>query len=527
LRLFAELHNTLCETGNDYVKQEAVINLLNNIEPPDVCYALNLLRGKKTKRLITPDVLKKWALEITAMPEWLFDECCQQTTDEAEVISLILPVIPDTPDLSLHYIIESLWLNTFLYSDGGKELIAGFWQKMTSSEIYLFNKLLTGSYNPNIKENILIKAIAEFSKVSETAISHRLKEFPEITEECYYRLISPDTADAEISRPYIFYTAENFNNNLIKTETAEHWQAEWNYNGLRIQLIKRSGKLFIWSGNGELITDNFPELASVAGMLPDGIAVDGHLIAWKNNEPLSPENIHKRTGKKNISKKLLEEIPVIMMVYDIMEYNYTDIRQKILNERRGLLEQIIKNCNKDVIRLSEIINCSEWSEFDKARANARNNLSDGIILKRKNSAYPEREGNTAWLKWKTDPVKVKAVLVYAARGSGEWNTLYSDYTFAVWKDDQLIPLVKSNAGLSEEEIKSIDDFVKKNTIEKFGPVRTVKPELVFEIEIWGVQKSSRRKSGLTVKNSLVLGRLYNTGIKEADNLENVTRQITL
>jgi len=522
LKRFAALYNILSETNKDNVKEESLVEYLNNAEIMDACCALNILKGKKLKRLVTPGTLKAMALEFTGISEWLFDECCEHVADTVETISLLLPEPKISASIKLHTIIDEVFqINYKCESILSKELLLSYWNKLDSSEIYLFNKMVTGSYRPCVKESNIIKAIAKYSGVDETAISHRLKEMPAINEDNYKKLISSDTGDTDISRPYRFCIADDMINKPVENKDTKNWQVGWEIAGIRAQLIKRKGEVFIWSENGELVTESYPELITMAKLLPDGIVIDGQIIPYKNNKPLPADNIQKRTGKKNVSKKLVDEVPVVFVAYDIMEYNNVSICLRKLHERRKLLEVICADYNNAALMLSEVINAAEWADIYKARNEARDNQAAGIIIKRKDSVYNTGSNHNAWLKWNAEPLKIKAVLVYAQRGSGQWTALYSDYTFAVWKNDELIPVAKANTGLPEEEVKYIDDFVKKNTLEKFGPVRTVKPVLVFEIEFDSIQNSARRKSGVVVKNPRILRRLYPGSPEEADCLETV------
>lgn len=527
MKRFAVLYNTSCEANKDNVKEDALIEYLGNTEPADVCCALNLLRGKKLKKLTTPGTLKAMMLEFTGISEWLFDECCEHVGDTIETISLLLPETKTDAALKLHDIINELWQSSRYNNTLTRELLLNYWKKLTPSEIYLFNKMVTGSYRPCVKESNIIKAIAKYSGVDETVIAHRFKQMPVINEEDYKKIISSDAGDADISRPYRFCLANDIINESIETEDINDWQVEWKIAGARAQLIKRKGEVFVWSVNGELVTESFPELISMANLLPDGTVIDGHIIPYKNNKPLLSENIQKRLGKKNISKKLVDEIPVVFKAYDIMEYNNESICSQKLFERRKLLEAIYTDCNNTSLMLSEVINAAEWADVYKARNEARNNYTDGIILKRKYSVYNTASNYNVWFKWNAEPLKIKAVLIYAQRGSGQWTALYSEYTFAVWKNNELIPVAKANKGLPEEEVKYIDDFVKKNTLEKFGPVRTVKPALVFEIEFDNVQNSARHKSGVVVKNPRILHRLNEANISNADCLETILQFIDM
>jgi len=286
----------------------------------------------------------------------------------------------------------------------------------------------------------------------------------------------------------------------------------------------RRGQLFIWSRGEELVTDKFPELHALRSLLPDGTVIDGEILCFEKDRPLPFNVLQTRIGRKNVTKKILQEAPVVLMCYDVLEYDGKDLRTETQETRRSQLEDIVKKINLPVMRLSSLIDFNSWDELRDLHKESRARGAEGFMIKRKAATYQVGRKKGDWWKWKVDPLSVDAVLVYAQKGSGRRSELYTDYTFAVWDGDKLIPFAKAYSGLTDQEIKEVDRFIRQNTLEKFGPVRTVKPELVFEIGFEGINKSTRHKSGIAVRFPRMLRFRKDKPASEADTLENL-RQI--
>jgi len=312
-------------------------------------------------------------------------------------------------------------------------------------------------------------------------------------------LLSESIAVTDFSKPYPFYLAYAIDDSVENLGEPELWQAEWKWDGIRGQMIKRNNELFVWSRGEELMTDKFPEYFILKDLLPDGIVLDGEIIPAVDGRPLPFAVLQTRIGRKNISKKQLQEAPISFFAYDVLEYNYEDWRERPLIERRNKLEEILSSFQNKSIHISEKINFDSWNELAEIRNESRNRNSEGIMLKRKDSVYKVGRKRGDWWKWKIDPLTIDCVMVYAAKGSGRRSNLYTDYTFAVKDGDQLVTFTKAYSGLTDKEFAQIDYFVKRNSLEKFGPVRTVKPELVFEIAFEGIAASNRHKSGVALR----------------------------
>jgi DNA ligase-1 len=303
---------------------------------------------------------------------------------------------------------------------------------------------------------------------------------------------------------------------------ADQWQAEWKWDGIRAQMIKRGGKIFIWSRGEDLATEKFPELHPFLNALPDGTVIDGEILSFQSGLPMPFNVLQTRIGRKNLSKKILEESPVVVIAYDCLEFKGEDIRSKTQSERRVILEGLqAETPHPETFRISALIGFNSWDELAEIRGHSREMIAEGIMLKRKSATYQVGRRRGDWWKWKIDPLSVDAVMIYAQKGHGRRADLYTDYTFAVWDGDKLVPFAKAYSGLTDAEINKVDYFIKRNTLEKFGPVRTVKPELVFEIGFEGINKSTRHKSGIALRFPRILRWRHDKPKEEADTLDSL------
>ena len=315
----------------------------------------------------------------------------------------------------------------------------------------------------------------------------------------YHELIeSSDPAD-QYSKPYPFYLAYALEGEPQNLGDVSEWQAEWKWDGIRGQIIIRNNELFVWSRGEELMTDKFPEFQELVEALPNGTVLDGEIIPFKDGKPLNFATMQTRISRKNVSKAILKSAPIVMIVYDILEFEGKDLRETPMKERRQILERMVKKQKSGTLMLSKVLELDSWNKLIEVRTTSRENNAEGLMLKRKDSTYKIGRKKGDWWKWKVDPLTIDAVMIYAMRGHGRRANLYTDYTFAVWDGEKLVPFAKAYSGLTDKEIKRVDAFVKKNTVDKFGPVRSVSPELVFEVAFEGIAKSSRHKSGVALR----------------------------
>jgi DNA ligase 1 len=347
-----------------------------------------------------------------------------------------------------------------------------------------------------VSQQLMVKALAKHANVKENVVAHRLMGnwSPDINS--FEELLFDEGTD--VSKPYPFYLAYALEESVESLGDPLEWIAERKWDGIRGQVIVRNGQLFVWSRGEELVTDKYPEYQVMPGLLPQGTVLDGEILPFKDDLPLTFNHLQTRIGRKSLSPKLLKDVPVSFVAYDVLEWKGEDIRNWKFEDRRELLEKLCSQ-NSTVLRLSPRVYFDSWEQLTAERKRSREFLSEGIMLKRKDSIYRNGRRRGDWWKWKIDPFTVDAVLIYAMRGNGRRANLYTDYTFAVWDGDQLVPFTKAYSGLTDEEIRQVDRWVKINTLERFGPVRSVKPELVFEIAFEGINKSTRHKSGIALR----------------------------
>jgi len=525
MKAFTELYNALDASTRTNDKIAALETYFRQAPPADAIWAIALLIGRRPKRPVNSRYVFEWAIEESGIPGWLFGECYDAVGDLSETMALVMEQkIFDAQETSLSRWMEEIILPmSGMEIDEQKETLLHSWRRLDERERFLFNKLIGGSFRVGVSQNIVAKALAKTVGVSEQVIAHRLMGNWAPTAEFFTQLQHSDAQEADLSRPYPFYLAYALEDDPHTLGEPADWQAEWKWDGIRCQLIKRRNEIFIWSRGEELVTDKYPELSALAPQLPDGVAIDGELIGWMDGKPLSFNLLQQRIGRKVLGKKVLTDVPVVLLAYDLLEENGADIRQVIFEERRKKLQALVAQINAPQLLLSPAVSFSTWEELADLRARSREMIAEGLMLKRKNSVYQAGRRRGDWWKWKVDPFTVDAVLIYAQRGSGRRASLYTDYTFGVWDKGELVPFAKAYSGLTDEEIREVDAFIRKNTLEKFGPVRTVKPELVFELAFEGIQLSTRHKSGIAVRFPRIARWRIDKPAAEADKLDDIKK----
>ncbi len=452
----------------------------------------------------------------------------------AETIALLLPPSDTESDLPLHTWIEDriVPLRT-LDEEGQKAAMLLAWSQLDGQQRFVWNKLITGAFRVGVSQLLLIRALANVSGIHAEVIAHRLMGTWEPTPEFYDRLMAQETTDADVSRPYPFFLAYPLEEAAAPLGEVADWQIEWKWDGIRAQMIHRAGQVAIWSRGEELITERFPELVEVGALLPDGTVIDGEILPWRNDTSdttggvfaadgvLPFAQLQRRIGRKTLGKKILAEVPVIFMTYDLLEQAAQDVRERPLDWRRAQLTALVAQIGSPRLHLSPLVTAESWEALAVQRDQGRERHVEGLMVKRRISPYRVGRQRGDWWKWKVNPYTIDAVLIYAQRGTGKRASLYTDYTFGVWDGDQLVPFAKAYSGLSDAEIRQVDNFVRRNTVEKFGPVRTVKPELVFELAFEGIQRSTRHKSGIAVRFPRILRWRTDKPIAEADLLETI------
>lgn len=518
---FARLYSALDETTRTTGKVAAMAEYFASAAPADAAWAVYFLSGGRPKRLIPVRRLSAWAMECAGIPEWLFDECYDAVGDLAETIALLLPPADRDSDTPLHRWVEERLLPLATQDEvTQRETILASWRELGGTARFVWNKLLTGSFRVGVSRQLVVRALAQSSGVDEATLSHRLSGSWTPSAAWFTALVTADTRDADRSRPYPFYLAYPLEGELEGLGDPADWQLEWKWDGIRAQLIRRDGQVWIWSRGGELVTDRFPELSGAGAALPDGTVCDGEIMPWKEGQPLPFAQLQRRIGRLKLGPKLLAEVPVVLIVYDLLEQGGEDLRGRPLGERRARLEALLAEAPLEERLLpSPIVAAARWDEARAAQARARDMRAEGLMLKRRESAYGVGRRKGDWWKWKVQPFSVDAVMVYAQAGHGRRASLHTDYTFAVWEGDALVPFAKAYSGLTDAEIRELDAWIRRHTVEKFGPVRQVEPLQVFELGFEGIQESGRHKSGVAVRFPRILRWRKDKPAAEADRLD--------
>lgn len=525
MKHFAELISTLESTNKTNAKIDAMVHYLNTAPENDKLWFLALFTGKRPKRPVNTNLLKQWALEIIQLPEWLFLESYSSVGDLGETLSLILPPPENDIQKSL-----SQWMTELIHlkdqtDEEKKRYVTESWNGLDYTERFIFNKLIGGSFRIGVSKKLLITALSKYSDIDSSQLMHSIMGKWNVEEMNFDDLITGTNINPDNSKPYPFCLAYPLEKETQELGKPEEWQAEYKWDGIRGQLIKRNTEIFIWSRGEELVTPQFPELVTALEHIPGNFVLDGEILAVNDDEVLNFNELQKRLNRKTITPKMLREIPVKVFVYDILEFNDEDLREKPLSERRKILENLIETYPVEHIKISGSVPFKNWDDLIAIRENSRENNSEGLMLKQKNSHYHSGRKKGDWWKWKVDALTIDAVLIYAQKGSGRRSGYYTDYTFAVKKDDQLVTIAKAYSGLTDKEIMEVSRFVTKNSLEKFGPVRTVKPELVFEIAFEGIGFSNRHKSGVALRFPRIVRWRRDKKADEIDDIEEVKKLI--
>lgn len=536
MKAFAELYANLDATTSSNAKLAALQAYFRQAAPDDAAWAVYFLSGGRPRQLVPTRLLRDMATEASGIEPWLFEESYQSVGDLAETISLLLPESTYTSQDGL-----AVWLEEKLLPLRGlpplelAERLPALWAQLDQPSLMVCIKLITGSFRVGVSKLLVTRALAAMADLDSKRVAQRLVGYTDLsnrpTPEGYLKLIAAESSDEHAQRggqPYPFFLAHGLAQPVEQFDTLlgppANWQVEWKYDGIRAQLVKREGRLWVWSRGEELVTERFPELHSLVSGLPDGTVIDGEIVVWKDAvQPFAL--LQQRIGRKTLSKKVLEDAPVAVLAYDLLEYANDDWRNHTQAERRTQLEQVIAQCDQPVLRESPLLTGSSWQDLAEQREASRSLGVEGMMIKDRQGLYGvgRTKDMGLWWKWKVDPFSVDAVLIYAQRGHGRRASLYSDYTFAVWdgppgSERTLVPFAKAYSGLTDEEMRKVDAIVRKTTVEKFGPVSSVTPSMVFELGFEGIALSKRHKSGIAVRFPRMLRWRQDKSVDEADNL---------
>ncbi|MEM1142386.1 MAG: ATP-dependent DNA ligase [Pseudomonadota bacterium] len=550
---FTQLYTELDSSNSTNAKIRAMVAYFKQADASDAAWATYFLTGRRLKRLIKRNELRAWTLTATGIPEWLLEETYQHVGDMAETIALLVPnsALGESLPLTLREWVEGRLLRLTDSSDQQREeQVLSWWKELPADACFTLNKLMTGALRVGVSQKLVQRALAEFFEVDAKVVAHRMMGSWEPSAEWFDGLGDPDAPGVTTSTPYPFFLASPLDGDPMELGAVADWRVEWKWDGIRAQIIRREGQTFIWSRGEELLEGRFPELEEAASHLSDGTVLDGEILAWRDGAPLPFSELQRRIGKLNPGPKLVASAPVVLLAYDILEFEGTDLRGEPLDARRdmleGLLSQPVLLSDKDrcdsgngprFTESSEILKndapllCSpqvgakSWEDLARLREESRERGVEGFILKRASSAYRVGRQRGDWWKWKVDALTLDAVLIYAQPGSGRRSNLLTDYTFAVWKGEagnsELLPVCKAYSGLSNDEIAELDRWLRNNTRERFGPVRSVKPEHVFEIAFEGIAWSKRHKSGVALRFPRIHRWRKDLASRDADTIDTV------
>ncbi|MCU0906982.1 MAG: ATP-dependent DNA ligase [Rhodobacteraceae bacterium] len=523
MRRFADLYARLDETTSTSRKVAALADYFRDAPEQDRVWTVALLSGRRPKRTVTATRLAEWAAARAGIPMWLFTDSYAATGDLAETIALILP-----PGRGGNVWGLSDWIDTVralaVADDAGKQAgVQAAWDVLADRERMLFNKLLTGGLRVGVSQKLMTRALAQATGLDEADLALRLMGDWDPARATWAGLILAPDPGADLSRPYPFALAHQLDDPLESLGDPADWAAEWKWDGIRGQIVLRGGDWHLWSRGEEVMTDRFPEFARLADYLPPGTVIDGEVLAWDTvaDAPQPFAALQPRIGRKSVPKKLLASAPARMLAYDLLEWGGQDIRARPFAERRAALEAAVAALPPAApMGLSPLVEAPDWAGISAARDQSRDRGAEGLMLKRRASPYGVGRKRGDWWKWKVDPFTVDAVMVYAQAGHGRRATLYTDFTFAVWDDTgALVPFTKAYSGLTDAEFAEITAWVRRNTTDRFGPVRAVRPDLVFELAFEGIQASPRHKSGIALRFPRMVRWRRDKPAAEADRLE--------
>jgi DNA ligase-1 len=526
VKRFVQLHEELDRTTSTKAKVAALAAYFREAPPGDAAWALFFLTGRKVKRLLPTRVLWELTVGLTALPEWLLEHCYAAVGDLAEVVALLVdrPAgASATEDLSLErWMQERILALRRMDVRAQAQAVHSWWRTLDTTGIHVLNKVLTGEMRVGASATLAIRALGQVAGVPQAVMAHRVMGSWEPSADFFRGLLEPSSGTAPESQPYPFFLASPLEGAPDDLGPRAEWLAEWKWDGIRCQLVRRRGRTYLWSRGEELVTDRFPEVVAAATRLPDGVVLDGEVLAYRGRV-LPFAVLQRRIGRQKLDAGILAEAPVALMAYDLLEEEGEDRRERPLAERRARLESILAAADAPALPLSPLVAGESWEALAVVREEARARGVEGLMLKRLDSPYRAGRRKGDWWKWKIAPFTVDAVLLYAHPGHGRRASLFTDYTFAVWDRGALVPVARAYSGLSDAEIGELDGWVRRHTRQRHGPTRVVEPSQVFELAFEGIQVSSRHRAGVAVRFPRILRWRKDKPAAEADTLDGVRR----
>jgi DNA ligase-1 len=527
---FAHLIKELDRTNKVNPKVNALAEYFIKASDRDKVWTIALLSHRRPPRPVNTTLLREWAAEEAQIDPWLFEESYHIVGDLAETIALVLPNPSETTSKSLTDFLEEMIVLKGLEEGEKRDYLRTNWKTLDYYERFVFCKLITGGFRIGVSQKLMTRALSKATGVEEDMLAYRLMGNWDPKTVGFKELVLEPREEDQLSKPYPFFLAHAVEDDFFKEEDPKNWSAEHKWDGIRAQLIFRKGKHFLWSRGEELVTDKYPEFELLLDHLPDGTVLDGELLPYPDGQIGDFSLLQKRIGRKQLTKKILESCPVILKAYDLLEDRGEDLREMPLQERQKRLKELLSSLPEDLpLQLSPPYSFEHWEEAAKERERAREMRSEGLMLKRVDSPYRVGRKKGDWWKWKVDPFSIDAVLTYAMRGHGRRSNLFTDYTFALWGNPkeggapELLTFAKAYSGLSDAEFREVDRWIKQHTLERFGPVRSVEPQLVFEIAFEGIALSSRHKSGVATRFPRIARWRKDKKPEEANTLEDLKK----
>ena len=558
MHAFAALYDALDASTATGDKLSALVRYFAQADAADAAWAVYFLAGGKPRQLVPTAVLRQTACQQAGLDDWLFDACYQAVGDLAETIAHVLPDrLPDGRGAEpVQPLGLSAWVQDRLLPLRGlapaeqAHRLGAWWDELDATGRFLLVKLIGGGFRVGVSKLLVQRALATHTALDAKLLAQRLVGWTDArstpSAARWQALVAPVGQDTAMAgQPYPFFLAHALAAPPDTLGPLSDWLVEWKYDGIRAQIVRQAGQVWIWSRGEELVSDRFPEVMAQAATLPEGTVLDGELLVWLagSEHPAPFKQLQQRIARKTVGKKLLADAPVQFVAYDLLRQQGQDLRMLPQQQRRERLECLLADSGW---RVSPEVQAGGWPELAALRDSARQRGVEGFMLKHQQSRYGSgrTKADGVWWKWKLDPLSVDAVLIYAQAGHGRRASVYTDYTFAVWSrppqssDEaegviqaiarrepavpgalQLLPFAKAYSGLSDEEFKAVDRVIRATTLEKFGPVRSVRPTLVFEIGFEGINASPRHKSGVAVRFPRMLRLRPDKPPAEADTLQ--------